>query len=90
MAMMAEANMKKLAELVAIRAIDEYKLEGKSIREWMEKVEKLEELKCWLHDQRIMNQKNEELNDDPVQVAYYDGMTRAFEDVIKKLEEVMA
>lgn len=87
---MAEANMKKLAELVATRAIDEYKLEGKSLREWIEKIEKLEEFKCWLNEERIQNQKNEELNDDPVQVAYYDGMTRAFEEVIKKLEVLMA
>ena len=86
---MAEANMKKLAELIATRAIDEYKLEGKSLREWIEKIEKLEEFKCWLNEERIQNQKNEELNDDPVQVAYYDGMTRAFEEVIKKLEVLM-
>ena len=86
---MAEANMKKLAELIATRAIDEYKLEGKSLREWIEKIEKLEEFKCWLNEERIQNQKNEELNDDPVQVAYYEGMTRAFEEVIKKLEVLM-
>ena len=86
---MAEANMKKLAELVATRAIDEYKLEGKSLREWIDKIEKLEEFKCWLNEERIQNQKNEELNDDPVQVAYYDGMTRAFEETIKKLEVIL-
>ena len=87
---MAEANVEKIAVKITEKVMNEFEWHGKTMREWAQKVDKLEAFRDWLNEERIEKQKDVELCDQLSDAAYYDGMTRAFEDVIKKLEEVMA